>query len=397
MSKNIQVLSSLESSFVYNQTAVLAKMADFSLDLAFLINGYGWLRKRERRQSIAFAKKNRQNGYHSLNYIFYPGLPKNIGDDWLDSFAIPAAAAKLKRNRPHLIHAHGLYLAGYAGLKLARKWNIPLVVTTHGADFYQCFPPEPGKTRFKQHSAEKIAKIKEVLASAQRIIAVSQRFAEDVRNFSAQANVVSIENSYRTDLFFQSNKMEARNRLALPVDAPILLAVGLFVPKKGHRFLIDAMPAVLEKFPKAKLYIVGGGMLKAELETFIKMKKLTKSIHLINNIPQSQLPDWYRSADVYCMPSLNEPFGIALVEAMACGVPPIATQTQGPSQIILDNETGFLLPAEDSNAFSNKILELLENPDRRQQMGQKAAADVGQKYAFQEEKIAALYRKILGM
>jgi len=105
----------------------------------------------------------------------------------------------------------------------------------------------------------------------------------------------------------------------------------------------------------------------------------------IDKVKQTELTNYYHSSDIYVSSSCSESFGKVLIEAMAAGLPIVATATTGSKEIIKDGKNGFLVPIKDSEALAKKILFLLKNPDKMKEMGQKGREMV--KKNFDQDKI----------
>ena len=166
-------------------------------------------------------------------------------------------------------------------------------------------------------------------------------------------------------------------------EGPTVLTVGAVKPRKGTLALVQAMPAVREQLPDARLVIIGSlemdpayvARVRAEIETL----GLQESVRLLGRVPDHMLMSWYAAADVFALPSLNvgwkfEGFGLALLEASAAGLPVVSTTDCGAEDAVDDGVTGLLVPQDglpdgDTRALSAAILRLLGNPTLAAGMG----------------------------
>jgi len=154
-----------------------------------------------------------------------------------------------------------------------------------------------------------------------------------------------------------------------------VISVGRFYAQKGFDFLIDAWSLIVIQHPGWELNIYGNGELEDELTKSISNKNLADSIFLKK--PVKNISDKYQESSLYVMSSRFEGFGMVLIEAMACGLPVISFNCpDGPSDIITDNEDGFLVENENVQLLAEKISVLIENEDLRIDMGQKARENV---------------------
>jgi glycosyltransferase involved in cell wall biosynthesis len=166
-------------------------------------------------------------------------------------------------------------------------------------------------------------------------------------------------------------------------EGPTVLTVGAVKPRKGTLALVQAMPAIREQLPDARLVIIGSLEMDpdyvARVREEIEALGLQESVRLLGRVPDHMLMSWYAAADVFALPSLNvgwkfEGFGLALLEASAAGLPVVSTTDCGAEDAVDDSMTGLLvaqdgLPDGDTRALSAAILRLLTNPTLAAQMG----------------------------
>jgi len=151
-----------------------------------------------------------------------------------------------------------------------------------------------------------------------------------------------------------------------------ILTVARLHKYKGLNYLINAMKAVHKEIPGAKLYILGKGPEEQNLRKLMENLALGGVIEFIKTpIPNHQMPEVYAECDVYVQPSIIEPFGIAVLEAMACGKPVIGTKVGGMKDTIVDGETGFLVNSKDSKALAERI-RALNDEKLRKKLGKNA-------------------------
>jgi len=187
---------------------------------------------------------------------------------------------------------------------------------------------------------------------------------------------------------------EARRKLGLPNDGPLIGMVGRLQEWKGMHTLVAAMPNILEQHPHAHAVIVGGSHdlepnYPARLRQEVEARNLKNNVSLVGF--QSDIPLWMQAMDVVVHASDNEPFGIVIVEAMALGKPVVAGDQGGPAEIISDGENGLLASFENSDALAQQILSYLNQPgfsSMVQSSAQDRASDFSpEKYAKQVVEI----------
>jgi glycosyltransferase involved in cell wall biosynthesis len=188
---------------------------------------------------------------------------------------------------------------------------------------------------------------------------------------------------------------EARRRLGLPVDGPLVGIFGRLQRWKGMHVLVEAMPSVTATIADARAVIVGGvHALEPDYEPALRaqIERLGLDGRVVLAGFQEDVPTWMQAMDVIVHASDNEPFGIVIIEAMALGKPVIATDSGGPREILTDGENGLLVPFEDSDRLSAAVVRCLKSPDEASAMGQAARARARRfsTSAYVEDIVAAM-------
>jgi glycosyltransferase involved in cell wall biosynthesis len=186
-----------------------------------------------------------------------------------------------------------------------------------------------------------------------------------------------------------------RDELGLPADSLLVGTVAILRAKKGHAEILDAVPAVLERFPEAHFVFAGDGPQTDNLKARIAAEGLGGHVHLLGL--RRDVTNVLASLDLFVLPTHQEALGTAFIEAGAMGLPAVATDVDGVPEVILDGKTGYLVPAHDGKALVEPICRLLADPALRRQMGAAARGYVRQ--AFAREAVAAgmeaVYRRLL--
>ena len=236
------------------------------------------------------------------------------------------------------VHGHELYPAGAAARRLASKAGLPYVATLHGSDLYLNLDTPAWRREIRRTAADAAA-----------VICVGQRLALDaVRTIGLDpARAVVIGNTYDTRLFGYVE------RPAHP--GPVrLLSVGRLSPEKGHEVLLRAFASLVQAGMNAELTLVGGGVLGASLRERAVALGVVERVRFTGVIVGAALAEEYARADLFVLPSLSEGFGVSVVEAMATGLPVVATRSGGPDDIV-QKATGVLVPAGDADAFADGL------------------------------------------
>ena len=185
--------------------------------------------------------------------------------------------------------------------------------------------------------------------------------------------------------------------LKIPKDEKIfhILAVGYLIERKGFEYLIKAVKEVLAQHENVRLTIVGSGPLEKKLKNVIKELKLESNAKIMKNVSDDELLYLYNSSDLFVLPSVvdsqgnTEGLGVVLLEAMACRLPVIGSDTGGIPDIIQNGETGLLVTEKDIFGLSNTILSLIENGELREKLAVNGYTRVKERFSW--EKIAEDY------
>lgn len=164
---------------------------------------------------------------------------------------------------------------------------------------------------------------------------------------------------------------------------PVLVVVGRLEPQKGHSVLLRAMPLVLREFPSARLVCVGEGALRSDLEQQARGLQLDRTVRFIGYPPD--VLNWLALADFTVLPSFFEGLPLVAIESLAAGRPMVATAVDGTPEVILDGQTGLLVPPGDPERLAAAICRMLGDPALRRRLGRAGRALV--EAQFSREKL----------
>ncbi len=186
------------------------------------------------------------------------------------------------------------------------------------------------------------------------------------------------------------------HRCAGQGDSIVLGTVARLTRVKGHSTLLKAMRLLNEvSDSKIKLRIIGEGPLRSEIEAFIRANDLESVVRLCGHLPHDE--KLYEGIDIYLQPSLSEGSSITLLEAMACSIPVIASDIEGPKELIVNQESGLLVPTKDPEALAAAIQDLINDPERARRLGQKGSERAQSLFSAEvfAERMTRIYRNIL--
>ena len=256
-----------------------------------------------------------------------------------------------------------------AGLRYAKKKNIPLVVTYHGdwVDSFGGFIRRAGVAFHNKYLVDKVLSYADVIISPSEYYINESSFLEKY-----QDKIVVIPNGVNLmDFDIPYTKEECRKKLGLPLHKKILLYFGYLSPYKGSDVLVKAMTMIVKDIPDTELVFVGKGVMMDELKILSKKLGVEKNVKFTGFVEDGLKPLYYKAADVFVLPSMmsTECYPLTILEAMACGVPIVASKIGGIPDAVKNGESGLLVPPKDSDALADAIIYSLENEDVREKMG----------------------------
>jgi D-inositol-3-phosphate glycosyltransferase len=270
------------------------------------------------------------------------------------------------------LHAH-YWISGEVGHQLKHQLDLPLVSTFHTLGLAKAAVGIDDDPVDRAH-VERLV----VACSDQVTASTAAERTELVTDYGADPDRVEvIPPGVDHSVFSPGDRLGARRRLSLPVDAPLVLFVGRIQPLKGTRMAIRS----LAELPESATLVIVGGPSGAEGETELeRLHGLADELGVAARVrwvppqPHEDLADWYRAADVCLVPSRSESFGLVALEAAACGTPVVATNVSGLRSLVDDGETGFLVDERAASAFAAPVAELLADPGLAAVIGATAAA-----------------------
>ena len=305
-----------------------------------------------------------------VSYLTKEELPSQIG-------ALTHAFMEHQSGKPNnyydIIHSH-YWISGQLGWMISERTGVPLVHTMHTMAKVKNLSLAEGD---KEEPLIRALGEEQIVKNANALIAnTDAEAAALVSLYGATPEKVHVVTP-GVDLarFAPANgKGSARSKLNIAPDALMLLFVGRIQPHKGPDVLVRAVAEMLTHSPhlraKLALVIMGGasGSGHAEPERLRAMAKflgVDDVVHFMDPVLRSDLPDWYRAADLVCVPSYSESFGLVALEAQACGTPVVATAVGGLRTAVSDGISGSLVDGHDPKAWASVINRLLLEPQRR--------------------------------
>ncbi len=339
-----------------------------------------------------YARDSISYGRASNAYVRYPRPTVAV--------SLVSALLKLRRvireRNIDIIHAHWAVPLGFvAGLAKATTGR-PLVITMHGRDIRA--NPNIGSTVPTLWYVKPFLQF--AFRQADRLITVSRRYGDYAVRAGAPAQKLHVIcNGINQNRFFVSEApvAELRQRYRVAAEAKMLLLVGGLDFHKGFDVFIRAMPRILEAEPEAKAVIVGDGPEQGRLTALRNELGISDRIIFAGHVPNSQLAAYNNACDLFVMPSREESFGVAAVEAMACGKPVVGTTAGGLSETIEDGQTGLLVPPDNVDQLAQTITRVLRDKTLSARLGQNGRRKVEIDYNWINvaRQTVALYEDVL--
>ena len=285
-----------------------------------------------------------------------------------------------------LLHVHYAIPHSVSALlarMMAAPRKLPFITTLHGTDITlvgsdRSYLPI---TRFSIEQSDGVTAISNYLRE------------RTIREFEIKRPIDVIPNFVNCDLYKRSNDAKARAKFA-PNGEPILMHLSNFRPVKRVTDAIEIFALVREKIP-AKLVMIGDGPDRGAAEYVVRKKKLSKDVFFLGK--QLTVQDKLGLADLFLLPSDEESFGLAALEAMACEVPVVATHVGGVPEVVTHGVDGYLFEPRDVPNAAKYALEILTRPDRGRMMGEMARVNARRRYCSNDiiPQYEAYYDKVL--
>ena len=272
-----------------------------------------------------------------------------------------------------LIHSH-YWLSGKVAMPVAKDLKLPLVHTMHtmarvkNLNLAEGERPEPmirvqGETQIVAAASALTANTD---AEAASLVSLYDACPDTVHLVTPGVDLYNFTPG--------AGRAAARKVIGIEADTHVITFVGRIQPHKGPEIFIRAIAEMISHSPhlrpKLRVFIIGGasginGSEVERLKELVDWLNIADVISFLPPVPRTELPNWYRAADLVCVPSYSESFGLVALEAQACGTPVVATAVGGLRTAVADGISGVLVDGHDAKAWSSVIARLLLEPQRR--------------------------------
>ena len=294
-------------------------------------------------------------------------------------------ARKAKREkRPYdLTHSFFTVPCGFISLKLKWLFGLPYVVSLRGSDVPGYSDRWPLIYKFLGPLFALIWK------QSAAVVSNSEGLKELALKTDPKQKIGVIYNGIDTNHFRPDESAGSAEKFIITPGA------SRITDRKGLNYLIDAVKMLTEKYPQIELRIMGNGNARMKLERQVNELDLKDKVEFLGRIPREETAPRYQEASVFILPSLNEGMSNAMLEALASGLPIVATDAGGTKELVTDGENGYIIKMKDATHLAEKLEVLIENPELRRSMG-RASRTRAEKLSWENvaKEYFVLYKKI---
>ncbi|MBI3988696.1 MAG: glycosyltransferase [candidate division NC10 bacterium] len=293
--------------------------------------------------------------------------------------------ADLKKEKPEIVH--GLLFHAYIlGTFAAKIAGVPIVIASRRS-----------LGRFKERKWHYLVAERLANRMTDLIIANAEAVKEDVihQEKVKLSKVRVMYNGIDPSLYDLPPDPTLRASLGIPEAARVVGIVANLIHYKGHRFFLHACQAIKRKSPEVMFLLIGDGPCREVLEDLARELGLEKDVLFLGS--RQDVPHLLALMDVVVLPSLEEGFPNAVLEAMAAGKPVVATEVGGVPEVIVHRKTGLLVPPKDPQALADAIIELLDDPQLALEMGRAGRERVTKEFGLDRmiREMEGLYEELI--
>jgi len=290
---------------------------------------------------------------------------------------------------PDIVHTHG-YRANFYGRLASLAMPVKHITTIH-VSLYD-YLDTPRAIRRMYLMAERVLSFK-----TSHYICISEAMKNDLLKMGiANEKITVVHNGVDLEVFYPRPIRESLYcELGIGDNRPVIGTVGRMVPEKGQKYLIEALVHLKETWPSLRCLFIGTGPLFGELQRYAADMRVEK--HCVFTGVRLDIADIYPLLELFVLPSIREPFGLTLLEAMASRIPVIATNSGGPPDFIQNGYNGILVPPAHPKELASQIDFFLNHRDRAKEIAQHGYETAKNRYSIVKtvKYIEEIYRKII--
>jgi glycosyltransferase involved in cell wall biosynthesis len=295
----------------------------------------------------------------------------------------------IKKNEYNLSHSFFAFPCGFISLLLKWQNRIPYIVSLRGSDV----PGYSERFVWLYFFIKPLVRI--IWKKSFAVVANSQGLKELALKTNPRQEIGVIYNGVDIQTFIPrslaSGTESPEAKLRGNLKFIITTGASRITARKGIKYLLEALNKLLPEYPNLYLELMGEGDEKENLEKISKDLGLEKNVKFVGRIPRENTAPYYQEASIFVLPSLNEGMSNAMLEALASGLPILATDTGGTRELVEDGKNGFIIQTKSSDNIAEKIKRLIDNPELRQKMAKESRKKA---LEMSWEKVAGEYVEI---
>ena len=326
-----------------------------------------------------------------FRFVIMPDLKRSIHPvcDWK---AYRNVVSLIREIQPDLVHTHSSK-AGILGRMAARRTKTPVIHSIHGAAFHF------GQSKLAYRAY--VTAEKSVAGWTRKYICVADdmRDAYLAEGISTPDRYVTIRSGFDTEPFLQPprDRKDVRAELGFDDSHVVVGKIGRLFHLKGHEFLIQAAHEVVQGNSNVRFLFVGDGILRSQFEDEIEAAGLTNYFKFTGLVPTQRIPELMHAMDIVAHTSQWEGLARVLPQGLIAGKPVISYDVGGAREVVIPNETGYLLPRDSVKELADAILELANDPDLRNRFGTRGREMFKEQFRHQTmtKQIRQIYHEVL--
>lgn len=292
----------------------------------------------------------------------------------------------IKKIKPDIVNTH--YASGYGTLSRLLNFT-PTLLSVWGSDVFDF----PYQSKFKKSILVKNLK------SSTEIASTSYVMKKQTQKFVADKKINITPFGINLNKFKIVDKKTKKETINIGTIKTLTEKYGIKYLIKAVKILLDRLyeEDLLELKTQIRLTIIGEGKQKEDLINLSKKLDISSITTFVGLIPHKKVPEYLNSFDIFCVPSLQESFGVSAIEASACGLPVIASDVGGLPEVIEDKVTGYIVPSKDAKKLADKLYNLVINKEKRENLGEKGRKRVEELYNWNKnvDKMEEIYRTLI--
>lgn len=320
-----------------------------------------------------------------------PHLTRSISplNDWR---AYRELIAALRNYQPDLVHTHSSK-AGILGRAAAWKLKLPTVHTIHGAAFHF------GQSPVNYHAY--IAAEKWASRRCDRLVSVCDAMTDQyvAAGITARDRCDTVYSGMEVEPFLTPSRPpeEIRRELGIKPGQIVIGKVARLFHLKGHKYLIEAAKQVVAAQPEVRFLLIGDGILRAEFESRIAALGLSEHFIFAGLVPPERVPELIHAMDIVVHTSVWEGLARVLPQGLIAGKPVVSYDVDGAREVVIPEETGYLLPPESIEPLSQALIELAADPEKRRRFGETGRERFTDQFRHQTmtRRLREIYQRVL--